>query len=54
MQQVRREGQLGALLQVLLIDVMDLLIVSDDQICVIAKVTLEHALLLQRDLLLEG
>ena len=54
MQQVGREGQLCALLQILLVDVMDLLIVTDDQIYLISSVTLQHALLLQGDLLLEG
>lgn len=53
MEQVRGQGEFRALLQVLLVDVMDLLIVADDQICVIATATLQHALLLRRDLLLQ-
>lgn len=53
MQQIRGQREFRPLLQILLVDVIDLLIVSDDQICVISTNTLQHALLLQRDLLLQ-
>jgi hypothetical protein len=52
MQQIRGKCELRSLVKVLLVDVIDLLIATDDEIFIFRSITLEEALVFLSDLLL--